>query len=388
MDRQEFQLSESAVAGVFAWLALAALGALGLARMADRLGRRRVLMWTTVGMPACALGAAMSARLVPFVAFEIVLSAFAGAAAASSIVMIAETLPIVRRAEGQSMGGLANASGAGICVVLMPVLVHFGWSWRWLLAIAAAGLLMLPTIMRAIPESERWTRQTRAAGETRTRFYDVFAPLYRTRSITLLVCSVLAALSIEGVSAYSYFHAVSVVGLSADAASALTLVGGGVGMFGFPLGAWAAERFGRVPTIVVCGAATSSLALVYFWGPPAHYAHPALWLAVAFMITQASTNATAVASNAAVTELFPTALRGTIIGWFSLTGASGALAAESTIAILARRMGGLSVVTGWLSLLGVPSAILFGLVIEETRGLPLDQAAREDAFRAGSRSGD
>ncbi len=91
---------------------------------------------------------------------------------------------------------------------------------------------------------------------------------------------------------------------------------------------------------------------------------------------------TTVASNAAVTELFPTALRGTMIGWFALTGAGGALAAETTIALLAGRMGGLSIVTGWLSLLGIPAASLFGAMIQETRGLSLDESAGEAQFRA------
>ena len=183
---KSFALSESAVAGVFAWLALASLGALALARMVDRVGRRRVLMWSAVAMPACALGAAIPTNLALFVAFEIVLSAFAGAAAASSIVMIAETLPIPRRAQGQSMGGLAAAAGAGVCVTLMPALVHFGWSWRWLLVIAAAAIVILPPIARAIPESDRWRRETRSGAAKRTRVFDVFVPLYRTRSITLL----------------------------------------------------------------------------------------------------------------------------------------------------------------------------------------------------------
>jgi hypothetical protein len=58
------------------------------------------------------------------------------------------------------------------------------------------------------------------------------------------------------------------------------------------------------------------------------------------------------------------------------------LSAEATIASLSLATGGISVITGWLSLLGIPGAILFGLIIEETRGLSLEDAAREAAFRA------
>jgi hypothetical protein len=45
-----------------------------------------------------------------------------------------------------------------------------------------------------------------------------------------------------------------------------------------------------------------------------------------------------------------------------------------------RRMGGLSNVVGWLALLAIPGALLFLLPIDETHGLSLEDAAREDAF--------
>ncbi|HUY28808.1 MAG TPA: MFS transporter [Candidatus Binataceae bacterium] len=376
-----FGLSESALARVFAWLALAALGALGLSRMIDRAGRRRVLIWSSIAIPLAALGAAVSTRLWIFVACAIVMNAFLGAAAASAIVILAEVLPIARRADGQGWAGIAGAAGSGFCVFMMPIVISAGGSWRWLLVIAGIGLAIAPMVAR-INESERWKAAALEGGAARTHFYDVFVPLYRRRSATLIVCTALAAISGEGVNAWAYFHAVTTVGLSAAIASTLTIVSGGLGMIGFPLGAWAAERFGRVPTIVVSGIAVSILALGYFWGPPVHFAHPALWLGFTYLIVNACANALTVAANAAITELFPTELRATMIGWFALVGAGGALAAEATISILARTMGGISGVTGWLSLLGVPAAILFGIVIDETRGLSLEDSAKEDAFRA------
>ncbi|MGC1341784.1 MAG: MFS transporter [Candidatus Binataceae bacterium] len=378
---KSFALSESALARVFAWLALAALGSMVLSRMVDRTGRRRVLIWSSIVIPLAALGAAASTKLVMFVACAIVMNAFLGAAAASAIVILAEVLPIARRANGQSWAGIAGAAGSGFCVFLMPVVTSTGISWRWLLVLAGAGFAIAPMISR-IKESERWAIVASQGATDRTRFYDVFTPLYRKRSITLIVCTLLAAISGEGVNSWAYFHAVSTVGLSPTIASTLTIISGGLGMLGFPIGAWAAERFGRVPTIVVSGLAVSTLALGYFWGPPAHFAHPALWLGFAFLVLNTGANALMVASNAAFTELFPTALRATIIGWFALVGAGGALAAEATISILAPRFGGIAGVTGWLSLLGIPAAIAIGLLIDETRGLPLEAAAKEEAFRA------
>jgi len=44
-------------------------------------------------------------------------------------------------------------------------------------------------------------------------------------------------------------------------------------------------------------------------------------------------------------------------------------------------MGGLSIVVGALSIVGIPAAILFGLLIDETRGMSLEMASKEEDFR-------
>jgi len=378
---RSFGLDESAIARLFAWLAIASLGSLVLARTADRAGRRRVLIWSTGAMPACALGAALSANLALFIAFEIALNAFIGAAAAVSIIMLAEALPIARRATGQSMGGFALTLGSAVALLAMPALAACGLSWRWMPGAAAAAIVFLPRMAGAIPESGRWEIAAQEGEAARTRFYDVFVPLYRRRSVTMIACTLFGSIVSEGPGSWGYFHAVSVVGLSAASASAMMIVGGGLGLLGFPAGAWAAERFGRVPTVVASGIAVAGGVLSFFWGPPAGYALGFLWLCASFLFLNFVSNALTVATNASATELFPTALRGTMLGWFALIGAIGSLCAEGTISILARRLGGASAVVGWLALLAVPTSILFGIFIDETRGLSLEAAANEDAFR-------
>jgi MFS family permease len=377
---KSFRLDQSAIAAVFAWLALAYLGALVLSRMADNFGRRSVMLWSMTAMPLCALGAALSSNLAPFVLFMILLNAFGGAVFASAIVIVAEVLPIARRAQGQSFAGIAVASGNGLSVVIMPILDHYAISWRWLLWIAAVGIVVGPLLASALPESPRWERAAQAGETARARFYDIFVPLYRKRSAALTVCTIFATLCSEGTSSWGYFHAVSVVGLSATAASVMMTLGGGIGMIGFPTGAWSAERFGRVPTVVWTGIAVGGGGLLFFWGPPAGFGSPAVWLCVTYCLLNVMSNAVTVASNAAFTELYPTALRGTTLGWFGVIGAASSVTAEGTISALAKPLGGLSNVVGWLGLLAIPGAILFGLTIDETQGLSLEAAAREEAF--------
>jgi MFS family permease len=377
---KSFHLDGSGIARLFAWISLSSLGALALSRMIDRYGRRRMILWCMAAIPICSIGTAVSTSLAAFTVFQIALYAVVGASASGCIVMLSEELPIARRARGQSFGGLAASVGAGLSVFLMPIFDAYGLSWRWMFVISALGVAMLPAMARLLPESERWELSDASGINTRTRFYDVFQPLYRKRSITIIICALAASISTTGANAFGYYHAVSVVHMSSAATSTMTILAGGLGLLGFPLGAWTAERFGRVPTVVAFGIAITFGHLWYFWGPPTHLTWPLMWLSTGFFWFNLCDNSATVASNAAATELFPTPLRGTMIGWFALVGAIGAVISNAAVALLATKMGGLSIVVGTLSIVGIPAAILFGLMIDETRGLSLEMAAKEDQF--------
>lgn len=382
---KSFHLDGAGIARLFSWISLSAFGALVLSRMIDRHGRRRMILWSVAAIPLFSIGTALATSLLWFILFQIALYAVVGAATSGCIVMLSEELPIARRASGQSYGGLAAAVGAGLCVFLMPIFDAYGWSWRWMFVITAAGIAILPTMARLLPESERWELSDVTGITTRSRFYDVFQPLHRKRSITMIACALAANISTTAANAFGYYHAVSVVGLSAAATSAMTIIAGGIGLIGFPFGAWTSERFGRVPTVVWFGIFITAGHLWFYWGPPAHFAWPLMWLAGGYFWFNVCDNGATVGSNAAATELFPTPLRGTMIGWFALVGAIGSVVSNAAVALLAHAMGGMSIVVGALSIIGIPAAIVFGLMIDETRGLSLEMAAKEQEFTASEK---
>ena len=143
-------------------------------RMADRIGRRRVLMSSLIVTPLGSLGALLSGSAAWFIVFEILVYSAIGATFGSAIVMMAEALPIEKRSEGQGWANLGIASGGGVCVILAPILAQFGLSWRWLLGVAAFGIVLAPAMTRMLPESRRWGRTAASGAASQSRFYDVF----------------------------------------------------------------------------------------------------------------------------------------------------------------------------------------------------------------------
>lgn len=375
-----FRLDQASLARLFAWMSTSALGSLMLARMADRVGRRRIILTSLIMVPILSAGAALSPRPALFALFEILVSALLGGSVSSAIVLLAEELPVKRRASGQAAAALASAIGGILAYPLIPVLIGWGFSWRWMMLPSVAGIALIRPISRMLPEPMAWSRTAPVNAGPGTSFYDIFHPLYRRRSVTLLVCAALDTMAGTAVNGWLYFEAVSVIGLFPARASMLVVIGMGVGMLGFPIGAWTSDRFGRVPTVAYFGGAAWLGALAFYHGPPASFAFPTLWLLAGYCWFKMASSIMTVGANSAATELLPASLRTTMVGWQMITGAVFSILAQILIASLIGPMRGLTNVIKNFALLGIPSAVVFGLFIDETRGLPLEVAAREDEW--------
>jgi MFS family permease len=376
---KSFHLSQPALARLFAWMSISAFGSMLLARLADRVGRRLIILSSLVLAPAFALGAALAPWAWLFALFQVLISALLGGSVSSATVMLAEELPMEQRARGQACGAAASAVGGVLGYIVIPFLLKWGYEWEWLFAPSVAGILLAPAVARMLPIENSWAKHASAGSVKGSHFYDILHPLYRRRALTLLACAALDTMAGTAVNGWLYFEAVSILGLAPAKASTLVVLGMGVGMVGFPIGAWTSERFGRVPTVAYFGGAGWLGALAFYWGPGA-LTYPFLWLAVAYCWFKVASAVMTVGANAAATELFPAALRSTMVGWQMITGAVFSVVAQTAIAALIGPLGGLTMVIRYFSLLGFPSVIIYGLFLDETRGLRLDVAAKEEQW--------
>lgn len=378
-----FKLSESGLARMFAWMSLAAFGALALARLADKFGRRRIILLCLASAPIFAASAAVVRSAAVFTTLQMFTAALLGGSVSSAIVLLAEELPVKHRARGQAYAALASAAGGVLGYILIPFLLAWGYSWRWLMIPCAGGLALLPLVLKMLPADRAVESQP---GDLRvelsrcSRFYDVLHPLYRRRALALLSCAALDTMAGTAVNGWLYFEAVSIIGLSPRNASTLVVAGMVFGMIGFPAGAWTAERFGRVPTVSYFGGAAWIGAVMFYLGPPRSVTWPLVWLLIVYCWFKFGSSVMTVGANSAATELFPASLRATMIGWQGMTAAIFAMLAQLLIAVLIDPLGGLNSVVRYFALLGFPSAAIFRCFIEETRDLPIHITSREDEW--------
>src|SRR5262249_31477440 len=135
---------------------LGMLPALGLGVLADRHGRRRLLLATIVGFTVCTVITAGAPGAVAFVATQFVARIFIAAEDTLGIVVVAEELAAGRR--GFALGVLAALGGLGhgLAAVSFALVGGGAYGWRLLYLAGALPLVVVAWLRRSLTETRRF----------------------------------------------------------------------------------------------------------------------------------------------------------------------------------------------------------------------------------------
>lgn len=137
----------------------AAFGALFGGRIADRIGRKRMLMLCAGLFLAGAVGCAIAPNVQIMVAARIVLGLGVGAAAVTCPLYLAEMAPADRRGRMVTINELMIVTGQMLAFAVNALLdhvIHDPHVWRIMLAVAAVPAVGLFVGMFVLPDSPRW----------------------------------------------------------------------------------------------------------------------------------------------------------------------------------------------------------------------------------------
>jgi SP family galactose:H+ symporter-like MFS transporter len=143
--------------GVVTSLALAgaAGGAAVAGVLADRFGRRPLLLMTATIFVCGALLSALAATLPILLAGRLVVGIGIGGASMLTPLYLAEIAPADRRGALVSFNQLALTLGILLSYLVGYALAASG-AWRWMLGLGAVPGVMLGVAMRLLPETPRW----------------------------------------------------------------------------------------------------------------------------------------------------------------------------------------------------------------------------------------
>jgi predicted MFS family arabinose efflux permease len=351
----DFNARTPALSNLGSVLALGALGALPLATLADRFGRRRLIAVGVAGFSIANFASAFAPSLPALAILRMVAVCFEVLVAGVGTALFVEEAPPGMRGQAVSVLAVLGGIGTGITVVSYPLLAPH---WRWLFLAGGVGLLAAPLIWTRLPEGRTWQHARVSGSAIRL----LFGAPWRRRILIFAATTVLLAVLLEPAGLLFTVFASQTLHMSPAAISALIVVSGIAGAASYVVGGYLSDRLGRRrPAIGLTSAIAVSASLSFATGTAGFVIGNMLWSAFASAATPVF--------GAWSAELFPTRARATAEATSSVAAAIGSVAGLQAVGLVSQSVGlGRALeLAGLVALAG--AALLFFL--PETRQLPL-----------------
>ena len=309
-------LSGTSIGIGLAIIRLASLGSLPLIGIADRLGRRRVILAVTITGLALTAVAATSPGYWWFVVIFACGRPLLSATNALAEVMGAEETGAADRAAAVALVAAGYAVGAGLSAIVHSLASGF-LGFRGICALALVPLAMVWILRGWVEEPSRFTA-AEAAPDHPTPVLGAIERPYRGRVVILALIALTISIITGPASSFVFLYAQDVLHQPGYLTALMVVLGGACGLVGLLAGRWSADHVGRRPTCAVAMVSAALSATLAYSG-----SRPALLVGYGLGVLSGSLLAPAI--GALLTELFPTSVRASATGWWVVSGVVGAV---------------------------------------------------------------
>jgi MFS family permease len=351
----DFNARIPALSNLGSVLALGSLGALPLATLADRFGRRRLIAIGVAGFSVANFASAFAPSLAALSLIRLVAVCFEALVGGVATALIVEEAPAGHRGQAVSILAVLAGIGTGITVLSYPLLAPH---WRWLFLAGGIGLLAAPAIWLRLPEGRTWQKVRPSGSALRL----LMGGPWRRRILVLSATTALVAVLLEPAGLLFTVFASDTLHMTPVAISTLIVVSGLAGAAAYIAGGYLSDRFGRRwPGFGLTATTATVTSLSFATGVAGFVVGNVVWSAIASAATPVF--------GAWSAELFPTRARATAEATGGVAAAVGSVAGLQVVGLLSQAVG----LGRALELVGV--AALAGafllLLLPETKQAPL-----------------
>lgn len=357
-------LSEAEMSLLLGVARLAAFAALPIGWLGDHRGRRRPFLWAMTFIVVGGSVAGLTFEAWQFGLLHSLLRTGTAAVSGLAVVILAEKTSVPVRAYAISFYGAAVSLGSGVALMVLPLAEGGPNAWRVPHLLTAAGVLLLPFLIKNVPETEVYLEDPEgghwselAKGPWSSRFWKVVA-----------IGFLAAAFGAVG-AAFSTERLISDVGLSTGGTVWILLIGGTLGGVGFFIGGHLADAWGRRNT------SASSLLISLIGGITVYSSTTLAIIIPAVFLSAFGTFAFVPSGGSHRAELFPTRLRASANTASSNAGLAGSALGLMT-GIFTIDLFGLSA-TIYILGVGTLVAAVLTMLLPETRGQDLRAIAAD-----------
>jgi MFS family permease len=360
-----FHQSDSALSFAFTLARIGVVMTLVAAALADRYGRRRLILIGLAGICVANAIAAVAPSWEVFTGAQLLARGFSNGTLVITAIAVIEDAPERARAFAISLLGLALGIGFGFAVALLPIADLGDDGWRVPFALSGLSILLIPGIARRIRETRRFTKLV-ARPSLRARLLEPFDRQYGRRFLLLgslaFFINVFSAPSSQLTNRYlTGTHDFS----NSQVALLRGVTTGAPGVIGVLMAGRIAESRGRRPVIMFGLLIATAFQAAFFLGSGA-----LLWIAPMVSVVASAFAGIGVGTTSG--ELFPTEARSSSNGFLLIAGIAGAAVGLLLAPELKSTMGGLGPAIAVLGVAPLIAAFFLVARLPETRARNLD----------------
>lgn len=303
-----------------------AIGAVLVGPLADRLGRRLLLIGSVVLFSVFTLLVPLAGSVTMFAVLRLIAGLGLGACMPVSLTMMAEHMPADRRARASTLTMTGYHTGA-VITSLLALRATDDWEVLFYV-LGVAGLTVAVVQWFRLPESEAFVRAKEAPGAERVPFTELLKPAYLRAGIGIWVASFMGLLLVYGLNTWLP-KLMNDAGYPVPTAVTQLLVLNAGGVAGLVLGGFVADRRGiKLTTLGWFAVSVGMLAWLSV------KMDSDLLLDTVVFLTGVFVFSAQVLVYAYVTQYYPASVRGTALGSASGIGRIGSIVGPSVTGAL------------------------------------------------------
>jgi len=370
-------IEESAIGALTATVRLGVIPAILLTVLADRLGRRRLLLVTILGFTVSTFLTAFARDARDFAMLQFLARVFIAAEGILAVVVIAEELGATTRGWGIGLLGAMGTLGYGLASIIFSTVNVLPFGWRALYIAGVLPLLLLAWFRRSLKETRRF--ETHRAGrddhgglEGLLQPVRNLARMYPARIVALCAALLPIAFVFETSMLFVSKTLQQEHGYAPGWIAVMFLTVGLIAPIGNVAAGLLGDRFGRKRVMIV-GIPVNAVAVILFYnttGP---------WLPLVWGLMVVSLTVVLVLFSALGSELFPTSYRSTASGMRALIATLGAAFGLWLESQLYEITGSHGAAITWMLIVTPLAPLIIALFVPETANQELEAIAPERA---------
>jgi putative MFS transporter len=348
-----------------------AVGAAVSGLLADRYGRRAILLWTLLIFSIASGLSALAGGFIVLCALRFVAGFGLGGELPVASTLVSESVPVKER--GRAVVLLESFWAIGwILAALIAYFIIPDYGWRMAFALGAVPALFALYLRRAIKDSPRFNAQESRKLSLRDRMRSIWSLRYRKATVMLWILWFTVVFSYYGM--FLWLPSVMVLkGFDLVKSFQYVLIMTLAQLPGYFTAAYFIEKFGRKFVLVVYLLLTAGSAL-WFGSAETEGVLLAAGICLSFF------NLGAWGGMYAYTpELYPAAVRGTGVGFAASFGRVGGIIGPYLVGMLVARhiaISSIFMIFFVTIVIGALTVLFFG---KETKGIDLDEDAADTA---------